>query len=53
MFPVSVLADYEVLPMVKAEVIQPRDVVRAREANIVAVTGTALARIPQTNYEFH
>jgi hypothetical protein len=32
---------------------KPGEVIQALKANIVAIMGISLARIPQTNYEFH
>jgi len=46
MFPSSVLADHQVLPMVKANTIKPGEVIQALEPNIVAVMGVCLAGIP-------
>lgn len=41
------------LPSVKANGVNPGEVIQALEANIVAITGVGLAGISQTNYEFH
>ena len=41
------------LPVVKADRMQPGEVIQAQEANIMAITGINLAGIAQTNYEFH
>jgi hypothetical protein len=41
------------LPSVKADRVKPGEVIKTLEANIMAIMGISLARIPQTNYEFH
>jgi hypothetical protein len=41
------------LSSVKANRMKPGEVIEALEASIVAIMGISLARIPQTNYEFH
>jgi hypothetical protein len=41
------------LPVVKADGMKPGEVIQAPEANIMAIVGISLTRVPQTNYEFH
>jgi len=41
------------LPVVKTNRMEPGEVIQAPEASIVAIMGIRLARVTQTNYEFH
>jgi hypothetical protein len=41
------------LPSVEANRMTPGEVIQAQEADIMAIMSISLARISQTNYEFH